>query len=141
MKVAGDDGSPFQRAADRVSYAMGTPTNILIWVALVLGWLLLFALNIVSANATFLPAWFTGTAFNFPLNLVTTVAELYIGFLVGASANRSERKLEATLARLEAAERQIEEVDDRLVRLVTENTGLTKEARPTRRCSGISTPS
>jgi hypothetical protein len=63
-------------------------------LVLVLGWTMLFAVHIVSANANSLPTWFTGTAFNFPLNLVTTVAELFIGFLVAAAANRSERNLE-----------------------------------------------
>ena len=79
---------------------MGTPLNISIWVLVVLGWTLIFALHIVGAHATFLPGWFTGTALYFPLNLVTTVAELYFGFLVGASSNRSERNLEATLGRI-----------------------------------------
>lgn len=35
--------SLFQRVADKVSYGMGTPTNIGIWVILVAGWTLLFA--------------------------------------------------------------------------------------------------
>ena len=91
----------FQRIADRVSYGMGTPLNIAIWLVVVLGWTLLFALSSSKSiqGGTFLPKWFTSTGYNFPLNLVTTVAELYIGFLVGASSNRSERNLEATLAR------------------------------------------
>jgi hypothetical protein len=46
------------------------------------------------AGGTWRPAWFTSFGFNFPLNLETTVAELYMGFLVGASSNRSERNLE-----------------------------------------------
>ena len=94
--------SLFQRAADMVSYGMGTPLNIGIWIILVVGWTLLFALHIVNPNGMFLPAWFTSTGYNFPLNLVTTVAELYIGFLVGASSNRSERNLEATLGSISA---------------------------------------
>jgi hypothetical protein len=71
----------FQRIADRVSYGMGTPLNIAIWIVLVLGWTLLFALSSSKSiqGGTFLPAWFTSTGYNFPLNLVTTVAELYIG--------------------------------------------------------------
>jgi low affinity Fe/Cu permease len=92
--------SLFQRAADKVSYGMGTPLNIGVWIVIVVGWTLLFALHIVNARGTFLPLWFTSTGYNFPLNLVTTVAELYIGFLVGASSNRSERNLEATLGRI-----------------------------------------
>jgi hypothetical protein len=58
---------------------------------------------------------------------VTTVAELYIGFLVGASSNRSERNLEATLARLGAQEEQIRLVENRLSRTLEVNTTLTRE--------------
>src|SRR5580698_4823547 len=106
----------FQRIADKVSYGMGTPLNIAIWVVLVLGWTLLFLVdrNPHVQNGSFMPAWFTSTGYNFPLNLVTTVAELYIGFLVGASANRSERNLEATLDRLGAQNQKISDVEVRL---------------------------
>jgi hypothetical protein len=100
--------SLFQRVADRVSYGMGTPTNIAVWIVLVAGWTLLFAFGGSKiASGTWLPVWFTSTGFNFPLNLVTTVAELYIGFLVGASSNRSERNLEVTLASLGAQEQPV----------------------------------
>ena len=120
--------SLFQRVADEVSYGMGTPTNIAIWIVLVVGWTLLFALGGEKiASGTWLPAWFTSTGFNFPLNLVTTVAELYIGFLVGASSNRSERNLEATLANLAAQERQIRDLELRLTGMVDLNTTLTRE--------------
>ena len=103
VQATADKESIFNRVADYVSAAMGRPTNIMIWLVLVVGWTLLFAVHIVSANANFLPGWFTGTAFNFPLNLITTVAELFIGFLVAAAANRSERNLELTLAAPESA--------------------------------------
>jgi hypothetical protein len=120
--------SLFQRVADKVSYGMGTPTNIAIWVVLVVGWTLLFAVGGAKiASGTWLPVWFTSTGFNFPLNLVTTVAELYIGFLVGASSNRSERNLEATLARLGAQEEQIRVVEGRLSKTLEVNTTLTRE--------------
>jgi cell shape-determining protein MreC len=114
----------FQRIADRVSYGMGTPLNIAIWIVLVLGWTLLFALSSSKSiqGGTFLPSWFTSTGYNFPLNLVTTVAELYIGFLVGASSNRSERNLEDTLA-------QIETLEKRLGTLIEENTDLTSRVK------------
>ena len=125
--VAPERISLFQRIADRVSYGMGTPLNIFIWICIVVGWTLIFALHLVSANATFLPKWFTGTAFNFPLNLVTTVAELYIGFLVGASSNRSERNLEQTLGRLGAQEQQIRDVELKLSKSLELNTTLTRE--------------
>ncbi len=65
--------SVFQRIADKVSYAMGTPTNILIWLIAVGVWV---ALGPYFANHQFLPAWFTSNGFNFPLNTVTTIAEL-----------------------------------------------------------------
>lgn len=75
--------SVFQRIADMVSYAMGTPTNIIIWLLAVGTWI---AFGPYIAAHNFLPNWFTSNSFNFPLNTVTTIAELYIGFLVGASS-------------------------------------------------------
>jgi hypothetical protein len=93
----------------------------------VVGWTLLFALHIVNARGTFLPTWFTSTGYNFPLNLVTTVAELYIGFLVGASSNRSERNLEATLARIIAQDAQISSVEAKLSDALKQNMLLTTE--------------
>jgi hypothetical protein len=80
---------------------MGTPTNITIWIIAVGAWI---ALGPIVAQHNFMPAWFTSNSFNFPLNTVTTIAELYIGFLVGASSNRSERNLEMTLGRIEQLE-------------------------------------
>jgi len=123
-----DTSSLFQRVADKVSYGMGTPTNIGIWIVLVAGWTLLFALGSKHiAGGTWLPAWFTSTGFNFPLNLVTTVAELYIGFLVGASSNRSERNLERTLAKISAQDDQIAGVGKQLSQSLHLNTELTAE--------------
>jgi len=119
--------SVFDRTADYVSAAMGRPANIMIWLVLVGGWTLLFAAHVVSANANFLPGWFTGTAFNFPLNLVTTVAELFIGFLVAAAANRSERNLELTLAAIADQEEQIEDVQAKLSEELASNTALTQQ--------------
>jgi hypothetical protein len=121
--------SLFQRVADKVSYGMGTPQNISIWVVLVLSWVLIFALDHSKTvqSGSFMPAWFTSTGFNFPLNLVTTVAELYIGFLVGASSNRSERNLEATLGRLSTQDQQISDVEAKLSKSLEQNTALTRE--------------
>jgi hypothetical protein len=121
--------SLFQRVADKVSYGMGTPLNIFIWVVLVVGWVLIFALDHAKSvqSGSFMPLWFTSTGFNFPLNLVTTVAELYIGFLVGASSNRSERNLEATLGRLSAQDQQISDVELKLSKSLEQNTALTRE--------------
>lgn len=122
-KVADPNAEPlFQRIADKVSYGMGTPLNIGIWILIVVVWTLIFALHLVNASGSFLPDWFTSTGFNFPLNLVTTVAELYIGFLVGASSNRSERNLEDTLAQIEALEKNLES-------LILENTDLTNKVK------------
>jgi len=127
VEASADRESIFDRIADYVSAAMGRPANIMIWFVLVAGWTFLFAAHIVSSNANFLPSWFTGTAFNFPLNLVTTVAELFIGFLVAAAANRSERNLELTLAAIAAQEEQIEDVQAKLSEELASNTALTKQ--------------
>jgi low affinity Fe/Cu permease len=96
-KAVGDPEreSVFNKIADRVSYGMGTPTNIIIWIVAVGAWI---AMGPYFAKHSFLPAWFTSNGFNFPLNTVTTIAELYIGFLVGAASNRSERALSKILA-------------------------------------------
>jgi low affinity Fe/Cu permease len=127
VKSSAGRESIFNRTADYVSAAMGRPTNIMIWLVLVVGWTLLFAAHIVSANANFLPGWFTGTAFNFPLNLITTVAELFIGFLVAAAANRSERNLELTLAAIADQEKHIEDVETKLSQELASNTVLTQQ--------------
>jgi low affinity Fe/Cu permease len=127
VQASADRESIFNRTADYVSAAMGRPANIVAWLVLVVGWTLLFALHIVSADANFLPAWFTGTAFNFPLNLLTTVAELFIGFLVAAAANRSERNLQLTLAAIADQETQIEDVETKLSEEVASNTALTQQ--------------
>jgi low affinity Fe/Cu permease len=116
--------SLFQRVADKVSYAMGTPTNIIIWLLLVGIWI---CLGPYFAKHSFLPTWFTSNGFNFPLNTVTTIAELYIGFLVGASANRSERNLERTLAKISTQDEEISAVETRLSLALQQNTELTKE--------------
>jgi hypothetical protein len=127
VKASAGRESIFNRTADYVSAAMGRPTNIMVWLVLVVGWTLLFAAHIVSANANFLPGWFTGTAFNFPLNLITTVAELFIGFLVAAAANRSERNLELTLAAIANQEKHIQNVETKLSKEVASNTVLTQQ--------------
>lgn len=123
-KTSGERLSLFQKIADRVSYGMGTPQNITIWIVLVGTWV---ALGPFISRHNFLPAWFTSNSFNFPLNSVTTVLELYIGFLVGASSNRSERNLELTLAGIASGERQIRDVEDALRTDLASNTELTQE--------------
>lgn len=97
----------FTNFADWVSSAMGTPQNILFWLVAVLAWFVVFAVNPGLQNSNFLPAWFTSQAFNFPLNSITTLAELYIGFLVAAAANRVERHNDLLLEKIEKQEELI----------------------------------
>jgi low affinity Fe/Cu permease len=104
---------------------MGRPANIVIWLVAVIAWTLTFALGGSHiASGDWLPAWFTSQGFNFPLNLVTTVAELFIGFLVGAASNRSERNLETTLGRIEQLERSVDEQAKATLALLQSNTEL-----------------
>lgn len=119
--------SIFERVADYVSAAMGRPLNIMVWLVLVVGWTLLFASGLVNPAGTFLPGWFTSQGFNFPLNLVTTVAELFIGFLVAAASNRSERNLNKTLAALGEQEQHVGDVENTLSIEIQKNTVLTRE--------------
>jgi low affinity Fe/Cu permease len=114
----------FDKVADWVSFAMGRPKNIIFWLVLVLGWTLIFATHIVSATANFMPAWFTGQSYNFPLNIVTTVAELFIGFLVAAAANRSEKALSTIINHILT---ETDEIDS----LLKENTDLTRQVHAT----------
>lgn len=138
----------FLAIADAVSFGMGTPANIGAWILLVAVWIALFAMHLLGPDTNVLPAWFTSNAFNFPLNTVTTLAELYIGFLVAAAANRSERHATSLLDRVAALEAQngqilageIEELQKQgedleqhseilsvLRTLIEENTELTRE--------------
>jgi low affinity Fe/Cu permease len=115
----------FQRVADWTSAAMSRPANIMIWLVAVIAWTVTFALGGSHiASGDWLPAWFTSQGFNFPLNLVTTVAELFIGFLVGAASNRSERNLEATLGRIEQLEQSMDEQAKTSLALLRSNTEL-----------------
>jgi hypothetical protein len=114
---------------------MGRPTNIIFWLVAVMAWTFVFAFggrHLASGN--WLPTWFTSTGFNFPLNLITTVAELFIGFLVAAAANRSQTALSVLLAHIRASverdvlmEAQIIDLEQHLTELLKENTDLTKE--------------
>ncbi len=58
------------------------------------------------------------------MNLITTVAELFIGFLVGAASNRSERNLEVTLGRIEQLERSADEQAMASLALLRSNTDV-----------------
>jgi low affinity Fe/Cu permease len=113
----------FDRAADWVSFAMGRPNNIIFWLVIVLAWTFVFAFggpHLSSGN--WLPRWFTSTGYNFPLNLITTVAELFIGFLVAAAANRSEKALRAIINHILT---ETDEIDA----LLKENTDLTRQVQ------------
>jgi low affinity Fe/Cu permease len=120
-----EQASLFQRVADWTSAAMGRPANIVIWLVAVIAWTVTFAVGGSHiASGDWLPAWFTSQGFNFPLNLVTTVAELFIGFLVGAASNRSERNLEATLGRIEQLEHSMDDQARTSLSLLQSNTEL-----------------
>jgi low affinity Fe/Cu permease len=118
----------FDRFADWVSEAMGRPLNIAFWFVLVAAWTLIFALGGPKlSSGTWLPTWFTSQGYNFPLNLITTVAELFIGFLVATAANRAQNALTALLDKIDMQEEQIEATETNIVTLIKENTGLTSE--------------
>jgi low affinity Fe/Cu permease len=120
--------SPFLKFANWVSEAMGRPTNIAFWFVLVVCWTLIFALGGPHlASGTWLPAWFTSTGYNFPLNLITTVAELFIGFLVAAAANRAQDALTVLLAHIRATVERDGAIEQSLREAIAENTALTKE--------------
>jgi low affinity Fe/Cu permease len=111
--------SVFEKTADWVSAAMGRPTNIIVWLVLVAAWT---ALGPYLARHPFLPAWSVSAGWNFPLNLITTVAELFIGFLVAAASNRSERNLDRTLAGIQASEDRDAELESGLTAAIAANT-------------------
>jgi low affinity Fe/Cu permease len=95
--------SRYGRFCDWVSEAMGRPLNITFWFVAIVVWTALFAFGgPYLASGSWMPAWFTSTGYNFPLNLTTTVAELFIGFLVGTAANRSQNALTALLNHMQA---------------------------------------
>lgn len=118
--------SAFQRLADWTSAAMGRPANIMVWLVLVLTWTAIFAAKLVPADGSFLPAWFTGQGFNFPLNLVTTVAELFIGFLVAAASNRAQRVIEGVIDGIRTVLDHVAVTEERLAVAMAQNTELTK---------------
>lgn len=119
---------PFLKFANWVSEAMGRPTNIAFWFVLVVCWTLIFALGGRHlASGTWLPAWFTSTGYNFPLNLITTVAELFIGFLVAAAANRAQDALTVLLAHIRATVERDGVIERELKEAIAENFELTKQ--------------
>jgi low affinity Fe/Cu permease len=128
MRDAAKTPTAFDRFADWVSEAMGRPLNIAFWFVLVVTWTLIFALGGHKlSSGTWLPSWFTSQGYNFPLNLITTVAELFIGFLVATAANRAQNALTALLDKVDVQEKQIETTEANIVSLIKENTDLTSE--------------
>jgi low affinity Fe/Cu permease len=118
----------FLQFANWVSEAMGKPTNIAFWFVLIVLWTLIFALGGPHlASGTWLPSWFTSTGYNFPLNLITTVAELFIGFLVAAAANRAQDALTVLLAHIRAGVERDVAIEQGLKDAIAENTELTKQ--------------
>jgi len=118
----------FLRFANWVSEAMGRPTNIAFWFVLVVAWTLVFALGgKYLGSGLWLPRWFTSTGYNFPLNLITTVAELFIGFLVAAAANRAQDALTVLLAHIRATVERDVAIERGLQDAIAENIDLTKQ--------------
>lgn len=129
----------FTDAASWVSYAMGTPVNIMIWVVLVVGWTSLYAIHPALQNVNFLPSWFTSQSYNFPLNLVTTVAELYIGFLVGAASNRTEKHNHDQVQQLAKMEQQNQRMEREHGKMLTEMRSMMKDLHSHTTCVGHTT--
>ncbi len=118
----------FLKFANWVSEAMGRPLNIAFWLVLVIAWTLIFALGgPYLASGSWLPKWFASTGYNFPLNLITTVAELFIGFLVAAAANRAQEALTVLLAHIRATVERDGAIERGLREAIAENTELTKQ--------------
>jgi len=118
----------FLRFANWVSEAMGRPTNIAFWFVLVVVWTLVFAVGGRHlASGAWLPHWFTSTGYNFPLNLITTVAELFIGFLVAAAANRAQDALTVLLAHIRSTVERDTTIAADLQKAIEENTELTQQ--------------
>lgn len=102
----------FIKVADSVSWGMGTPANIGFWLLAVVVWFVLgYTRRELFEKGGLLPDWFTSPAWNFPLNTITTLAELYIGFLVAAAANRSERKLREMIEHTRHTVDRVEEIN------------------------------
>ena len=102
----------FLKLADAVSFGMGTPTNIIFWILAVAVWFWLGATRQnLFQDGSFLPTWFTSPAWNFPLNTITTLAELYIGFLVAAATNRAERELKKIIIHIKSTLEKVESIN------------------------------
>lgn len=85
----------FTDLADIISEGMGTWPVSTVALVLIIAWTVFCAF-------TQGPGWWYSPFYNFPLNLVTTIAELFIGFLIAAAANRVERRHDALLEQIKA---------------------------------------
>ena len=110
--------------ADLVSDVMGRPGNIGFWLFLTIAYI---ALGPYFAGHQVLPDWFISNNFNFPLNTVTTLLELFIGFLLAAASNRAQRKLEQVLDMLSKVIKHILTETDEIDQMLKENTELTRD--------------
>ncbi len=113
--------------ADKVSYGIGTPLNIGFWIFATAVWFAIFILNPKLAHKSFMPSWFTSNSFNFPLNTVTTLMELYIGFLVAAATNRAQRALTKLFNHMLHVVEQQDRMERDMVTMIGDNTRLTNE--------------
>lgn len=103
-----DYDSRFQWFADATSYGMGTPQNIGLWIFVIGMWVCCWALlTTTMTHLRLLPGWATSNEFNFPLNTGTSVAELFIGFLVGTAASRGEQSMRRAVSRIEQLEQRV----------------------------------
>ena len=75
----------FTDLADIISEGMGRWWVSVVSAILIIGWTF-------YCLATQGHGWWYGTFYNLPLNLVTTVIELFVGFLIAAAANRVEKR-------------------------------------------------
>ena len=138
-KTAEGLGERFTDLADWVSSAMGTPVNIIIWVILVLSWTLIFWIHPALQYSNFMPTWFTSLPYNLPLNLTTTVAELFIGFLVAAASNRIERRNHQQMERLDRMEKQSLRMEHEHSKMIAELRDVIDDLHSHTTCTGHTT--
>ena len=92
----------FTDLADRISTFLGDWKFSVISFA-ILGLWTVYGILVIAHQTT---DWFTSQQWNFPLNTITTVGEWFIGALVAAAANRSERHNRQQTDKLDALEQQ-----------------------------------
>lgn len=87
----------FTLISEKVAEIQTTWWNCALWAIVLLIWTAMGP----RLALLHLPAWFISPGFNFPLNTLTTVMELFLAFLVGANTNRTSKILEAHICRME----------------------------------------